>query len=132
MSFIALLLLAATARAADVLAVLPTPAYSHHLVYRAYVRALADECHSVTVIKPRLLDYAAEDSCGRVKQIDADLSAQQYKKLVAGSGAFRKRGVVADETTVTADNYMGLIDSYIFIWRSGVGGANHWYYVNKM
>ncbi|BBD51505.1 ecdysteroid UDP-glucosyltransferase [Samia ricini nucleopolyhedrovirus] len=120
MSFIALLLLAATARAADILAVLPTPAYSHHLVYRAYVRALADECHSVTVIKPRLLDYAAEDSCGRVKQIDADLSAQQYKKLVAGSGAFRKRGVVADETTVTADNYMGLVE----IFRDQFDNAN--------
>ncbi|AKR14221.1 ecdysteroid UDP-glucosyltransferase [Dasychira pudibunda nucleopolyhedrovirus] len=109
---IALTLFATGARAASILAVLPTPAYSHHVVYRAYVHALVKNCHNVTVIKPQLLDYAVQDECGRVEQIDADMSAKQYKKLLASSGVFRKRGVVADETTVTADNYMGLIEMF--------------------
>nr|UIX56263.1 Ecdysteroid UDP glucosyltransferase [Hyphantria cunea nucleopolyhedrovirus]UIX56409.1 Ecdysteroid UDP glucosyltransferase [Hyphantria cunea nucleopolyhedrovirus] len=109
---IALTLLAVGARAANILAVLPTPAYSHHVVYRAYVHALAQQCHNVTVIKPQLLDYTLQNECGGVEQIDADVSSQQYKKLIASSNIFRKRGVVADETTVTADNYMGLINMF--------------------
>ncbi|AJD09288.1 ecdysteroid UDP-glucosyltransferase precursor [Condylorrhiza vestigialis mutiple nucleopolyhedrovirus] len=102
------------AQAANILAVLPTPAYSHHLVYRAYVQALANKCHNVTVIKPQLLNYitANKQRCGFIEQIDADMSSQQYKKLVASSGVFRKRGVVSDETTVTADNYMGLVEMF--------------------
>lgn len=109
---IVLSLLVAGAQAANILAVLPTPAYSHHLVYRAYVHALVINCHNVTVIKPQLLDYVLIDECGHVEEIDADMSLQQYKKLVTSSGIFRKRGVVADETTVTADNYMGLIEMF--------------------
>ncbi|AHD25622.1 egt [Choristoneura murinana nucleopolyhedrovirus] len=109
---IALTLLAADAQTANILAVLPTPAYSHHAVYKAYVHALAKNCHNITAVKPRLLDYALQNECGRVEQIDADMSLEQYKKLVARSGAFRQRGVVADETTVTADNYMSLIEMF--------------------
>nr|prf ecdysteroid UDP-glucosyltransferase [Choristoneura fumiferana multiple nucleopolyhedrovirus] len=109
---IALTLLAADAQTANILAVLPTPAYSHHAVYKAYVHALAKNCHNVTAVKPRLLDYALLNECGRIEQIDADMSLEQYQKLMAGSGAFRKRGVVADETTVTADNYMSLIEMF--------------------
>nr|prf ecdysteroid UDP-glucosyltransferase [Choristoneura fumiferana multiple nucleopolyhedrovirus] len=102
------------AQTANILALLPTPAYSHHLVYQRNVQALADKCHNVTVVKPQLLDYAAANKqrCGRIEQIDADMSSQQYKKLVASSGAFRKRGVVSDETTVTAENYMGLVEMF--------------------
>ncbi|AAK85576.1 EGT [Epiphyas postvittana nucleopolyhedrovirus] len=109
-----LTLLAAQAHAANILAVLPTPAYSHHLVYKAYVQALANKCHNVTVIKPQLLNYVDSNAhwCGHIEQIEADMSSEQYKKLVSSSGAFRKRGVVADETTVTANNYMGLIDMF--------------------
>lgn len=114
MGFIVIILtwLTVGARAANILAVLPTPAYSHHVVYRAYVHALIKQCHNVTVIKPQLLNYTLQDECGSVEQIDADMSSQQYKKLITSSNIFRKRGVVADETTVTADNYMGLINMF--------------------
>lgn len=109
---IVLTLLVAGVQTSNILAVLPTPAYSHHSVYIAYVHALVKNCHNVTVIKPQLLDYVLQHECGHVEQIDADMSSRQYRKLVAGSSKFRKRGVVADETTVTADNYMSLMEMF--------------------
>ncbi|AOT85594.1 egt [Cyclophragma undans nucleopolyhedrovirus] len=101
-----------TTYAADVLAVFPTPAYSHHIVYKVYIEALADRCHNVTVVKPKLLNYKANIHCGTISEINADMSTEQYKKLVSESAVFRKRGVVSDEETVTAANYMGLIEMF--------------------
>ncbi|ANF29771.1 egt [Catopsilia pomona nucleopolyhedrovirus] len=103
--------------AANILAVFPTPSYSHHIVYRVYVNALAaDKCHDVTVIKPQLLKYVTPPQlssyCGSIVEIDADMSTQQFKKLVSKSAAFRKRGVVSDTDTVTAANYRGLIEMF--------------------
>nr|AFS52012.1 DekiORF135 [Dendrolimus kikuchii nucleopolyhedrovirus] len=110
-SFVLLSLLSA-ASAADVLAVFPTPAYSHHIVYRVYIEALADRCHNVTIVKPKLLNYQTKLHCGAITEINADMSTEQYKKLVSESTMFRKRGVVSDEETVTATNYMGLIEMF--------------------
>lgn len=97
---------------ANILAVFPMPVYSHHSVYRVYVEALAARCHNITVIKPTVpfLVYNDTDKCGRIVQINADMSERQYNKLTLQSAKFRQRGVISDQTTVTASNYVGLIE----------------------
>ncbi|AKN81078.1 edysteroyd udp transferase [Lonomia obliqua multiple nucleopolyhedrovirus] len=112
------------ANAANILAVFPTPAYSHHVVYKVYVQALLSRCHNVTIIKPTLqLDYnnnnnnrhavATNDTlCGKITEINADMSTKQFEKLISKSAIFRKRGVVSDVDTVIATNYKGLIEMF--------------------
>ncbi|QEI03428.1 EGT [Spodoptera cosmioides nucleopolyhedrovirus] len=102
---------------ARILAVFPTPAYSHHSVFKVYVRALVERGHEVVVIKStdrvnyRDLDYrnTAFGMRHNVTEIDASLSQDYFKKLMKQAQVFRKRGLVADSSTVTADNYMGMV-----------------------
>jgi glucuronosyltransferase len=102
---------------ARILAVFPTPAYSHHSVFKVYVRALVERGHEVVVIKStdkvdyRDLDYrnAGYNMRYNVTEIDASLSQDYFKKLMKQAQVFRKRGLVADSSTVTADNYMGMV-----------------------
>ncbi|ABL75959.1 ecysteroid UDP-glucosyltransferase [Maruca vitrata nucleopolyhedrovirus] len=101
-----------TVNTANILAVFPMPAYSHHIVYRVYIEALAEQCHNVTVIKPKLFAYSNKTYCGNITEIDADMSVEYYKKLVSNSAMFRKRGVVSDTNTVTAANYVHLIEMF--------------------
>ncbi|AIE47754.1 egt [Peridroma alphabaculovirus] len=98
--------------AARILAVFPTPAYSHHSVFRVYVRALAERGHDVVVIKPtERISYTDDndDTVGNITEIDATLSQEYFQQLFKHASVFRKRGLVADSSTVTAHNYMGLV-----------------------
>nr|BAG75096.1 ecdysteroid UDP-glucosyltransferase [Autographa nigrisigna nucleopolyhedrovirus] len=99
---------------AKILAVFPTPAYSHQSVFRVYIRALAERGHEIYVIKPStrvsytdpLADFELR---GNITEIDATLSEDYFKRLVKESSVFRKRGLISDSNTVTAHNYLGLV-----------------------
>ncbi|AAM95021.1 putative ecdysteroid UDP-glucosyltransferase [Mamestra configurata nucleopolyhedrovirus B] len=97
--------------AVRILAVFPTPAYSHHSVFKVYIEALAERGHDVVVIKSTdRINYANRNGLrGNVSEIDASLSQEYYGRLMRHAGVFRKRGIVADSSTVTAHNYMGLV-----------------------
>ena len=103
--------------AARILAVFPTPSYSHHSVFKVYVRALVERGHEIVVIKStnkinyRDLDYrnTAYGMRHNITEIDASLSQDYFKKLMKQAQVFRKRGLVADSSTVTAVNYMGMV-----------------------
>jgi UDP-glucoronosyl and UDP-glucosyl transferase len=47
-----------------------------------------------------------------IREINADMSTQQFKKLITASAIFRKRGAVSDASTVTYANYLGLIEMF--------------------
>ncbi|QEI03633.1 EGT [Rachiplusia nu nucleopolyhedrovirus] len=103
-----------TVYAARILAVFPTPSYSHQSVFRVYIRALAERGHDIHVIKPLTrVSYsdplADVELRGNITEIDASLSEQYFKRLVKESSVFRKRGLISDANTVTAHNYMGLV-----------------------
>ncbi|AIZ48586.1 egt [Agrotis segetum nucleopolyhedrovirus B] len=125
-----ILLLAASflgrAAPARILAVFPTPAYSHHSVFKVYIRALVERGHEVVVIKSTnrisytdelpLFDednnnneYDNQDLRRNITEIDASLSQEYFKRLMKHAGVFRKRGLVADSGTVTAHNYVSLV-----------------------
>jgi UDP-glucoronosyl and UDP-glucosyl transferase len=107
-----LTILTTSSQAARILAVFPTPAYSHHSVYKIYVRALAERGHDVVVIKPTdriFYNDGAMPIAGNITEIDATLSQQYFKRLMQQASVFRKRGLVADSTSVTSNNYMGLV-----------------------
>ncbi|ACI47393.1 EGT [Spodoptera litura nucleopolyhedrovirus II] len=104
------------ASSARILAVFPTPAYSHHSVFKVYVRALVERGHEVVVIKSTdKVDYKSDhrpyrlSNNNNVTEIDVSLSQDYFKKLMKQAQVFRKRGLVADSSTVTADNYMGMV-----------------------
>ncbi|AAZ38194.1 EGT [Agrotis segetum nucleopolyhedrovirus A] len=104
---------------ARILAVFPTPAYSHHSVFKVYIRALVERGHEVVVIKStdrisyiddNANDYDDNDNIRRnITEIDASLSQEYFKRLMKQAGVFRKRGLVADSSTVTAHNYLGMV-----------------------
>ncbi|CAA69602.1 ecdysteroid UDP-glucosyltransferase [Lacanobia oleracea granulovirus] len=105
--FISILLLALAVErilCANILCVFPTPAYSHQSVFSAYIDKLSWAGHNVTVITPmpRAVDH--------VHQVVSSLSVHYFNNLIKNSTMIKKRGVVADETTVTKENYMGLIN----------------------
>ncbi|ACO53580.1 egt [Euproctis pseudoconspersa nucleopolyhedrovirus] len=95
--------------AARILAVFPTPSYSHQSVFKVYVEALAERGHSIVVIKPKLSqldrDKHAHDN---ITVVDATLSERYLEQLFGESPIYRKRGIIADSSTVTARNYMNL------------------------
>ncbi|ACF05410.1 EGT [Adoxophyes orana nucleopolyhedrovirus] len=94
--------------AARILAVFPTPSYSHQTVFKVYVQALAQRGHDVVVIKPKtMVDFASVHA--RYNLTEIDVSVKSLDDLKKQSNIFRKRGVVADSTTVTATNYMNLV-----------------------
>ncbi|ADD73841.1 ecysteroid UDP-glucosyltransferase [Lymantria xylina nucleopolyhedrovirus] len=94
------------ARAANILAYFPTPSYSHQLVFRTYAELLAERGHTVTVIRPLTrVDFAR--GAGNLTTIDLDGGGLLL--LRKSSTAHRKRGIVADTDTVTADNYEALV-----------------------
>ncbi|AGR56885.1 egt [Hemileuca sp. nucleopolyhedrovirus] len=92
---------------AKILAIFPTPCYSHQSVFKVYIEALADRGHEVVVVKPTTKVRYNDDK--NIVEIDASLSDNYFAKLVHDSMSFRKRGLVADSDTVTAYNYMGLV-----------------------
>nr|QBI90356.1 egt [Trichoplusia ni single nucleopolyhedrovirus] len=99
---------------ARILAVFPTPAYSHQSVFKVYIRALAERGHEIFVIKPstrvNYVDrYSDINLLGNITEIDASLSEEYFKRLVKASSVFRKRGLISDSSTVTAHNYLGLV-----------------------
>ncbi|QOD40090.1 egt [Matsumuraeses phaseoli granulovirus] len=93
-----------TALGANILCVFPTPSYSHQNVFAAYVDMLTLDGHNVTVIGP----FAR--NAPHVTEIVSNLSADHFAELLQKSISTKKLGVVADETTVTATNYVSLID----------------------
>ncbi|QAT90307.1 ecdysteroid UDP-glucosyltransferase [Spodoptera exempta nucleopolyhedrovirus] len=100
----------APAITARILAVFPTPAYSHHSVFKTYIRALAKRGHDITVIKStNKINYNELDDRSNITEIDASLSQSYFKKLMTQASVFRKRGLVADSSTVTANNYVGMV-----------------------
>ncbi|UXX41930.1 egt [Psilogramma increta granulovirus] len=92
-------------QSANVLCVFPTPVISHQLVFGAYVDKLAAAGHNVTVITsvPRNLNNIIEINC-------ASTVHRQFDILLNRSSVFKKKGLVADELSVTADNYTPLVD----------------------
>ncbi|AKS25465.1 egt [Clostera anastomosis granulovirus B] len=95
-------------KAANILCVFPTPAMSHHLVFNEYVDKLVVNGHNVTVITP--LPRGVQ----HIIEIDCSLSAVQYfSQLINESTAFKKKGIVADESTVTAENYVSMVDMIV-------------------
>ncbi|AAS82609.1 ORF129 [Agrotis segetum granulovirus] len=104
MSLVVLSLLVSGGSCANILGVFPTPSYSHQSVFAAYVDKLAAAGHNVTVITPM------KRATGHVREIDCSLSVERFQELVSRSKHIKKRGAVADEFTVTKENYMGLIN----------------------
>nr|ADV91257.1 EGT [Spodoptera frugiperda multiple nucleopolyhedrovirus]QRN46138.1 EGT [Spodoptera frugiperda multiple nucleopolyhedrovirus] len=106
-------------KSARILAVFPTPSFSHHSVYKVYIQALVEKGHEVVVVKSTnnvnykdINDNYADDyeaTRYNVTEIDATLSQDYFKKLMKRAQVFRKRGLVADSYSVTADNYMGIV-----------------------
>ncbi|QHB21795.1 egt [Artaxa digramma nucleopolyhedrovirus] len=95
---------------ARILAMFPTPSYSHQSVFKVYVEALAERGHEIFVIKPTTsvqIDHFAQLH-KNITIIDATLSKHYLEKLFKESSIYRKRGIIADSSTVTASNYMGL------------------------
>nr|WUR10856.1 egt [Calliteara abietis nucleopolyhedrovirus] len=96
---------------AQILAVFPTPSYSHQIVFKVYIEALLDRGHDVTVIKPTA--RVVYDQNGYYNKslhiIDTSFSESRFQQLMVDSTVFRKRGLVADSSSVTARNYMNLV-----------------------
>lgn len=91
---------------ARILCMFPTPAYSHQLVFRAYTQALLERGHELVVITPMPVNDHASSN---LTEIDVSLSHRFFKRLIAESKAFKRRGIVSDVSTVTHRNYMGLV-----------------------
>ncbi|APO14006.1 EGT [Plodia interpunctella granulovirus] len=98
------------ALAANILCVFPTPAYSHQLVFASYVDKLAAAGHNITIITP------SSRPVKHVHQIIVPSSG--FSRAVSDSKPFKKRGVVADETTVTANNYRSLVRMVVEQFKS--------------
>ncbi|AUV65294.1 EGT [Alphabaculovirus myunipunctae] len=113
-----------SSEAARILAIFPTPAYSHHSVYKIYIQALAVRGHDVVVIKSTdRISYTSRDDNDdsvednfvvakkpyNITEIDATLTERDYKRLFRQASVFRKRGLVADSSSVTARNYVSLV-----------------------
>ncbi|AAK70801.1 ORF141 EGT [Cydia pomonella granulovirus] len=92
---------------ANILCVFPTPAFSHQSVFSAYTDRLAKAGHNVTVITP------LPRRVPHLHEIDCSKSLTVFNELVKKSSLFKVRGVVADESTVTADNYTPLVDMVV-------------------
>ncbi|QWO71679.1 EGT [Orgyia pseudotsugata single capsid nuclopolyhedrovirus] len=100
--------LAGQIHCAKILAVFPTPSYSHQSVFKVYVEALAERGHELVVIRPSAHVHYKPSLIGNITHIDTTQSERYFATLVRDSAVFRKRGLVADSGTVTARNYMGL------------------------
>lgn len=75
------------------------------MVFNAYVDKLAAAGHNVTIITPipRGVQHIIEIDC-------ASSIKQQFDELMYNSSVYRKKGLVADESTVTAENYTPLVN----------------------
>ncbi|ADB84367.1 ecdysteroid UDP-glucosyltransferase [Apocheima cinerarium nucleopolyhedrovirus] len=106
-----LLWLADQVHGARILAVFPTPSYSHQSVFKVYIEALASRGHDIVVVKPTTqIDYISPvDTMYNITQLDATLSEEYFKNLLKQSAVFKKRGVISDSSTVTARNYIKLV-----------------------
>ncbi|UJZ89076.1 egt [Erannis ankeraria nucleopolyhedrovirus] len=108
---ILLLWLADQVHGARILAVFPTPSYSHQSVFKVYIEALASRGHDIVVVKPTTrIDYISPpNTMYNITQLDATLSEEYFRNLLKQSAVFKKRGVVSDSSTVTARNYIKLV-----------------------
>lgn len=106
-SLVVILACGAVTAAHNILCVFPTPAYSHNSVFNAYMDELVKDGHNVTVITtmPRNVTH--------ITQVDCSLPGHYFQELVKNSTMIKKRGIVADETTVTKKNYMGLVNMVV-------------------
>jgi len=99
---------------AKILAAFPTPSYSHHSVYKVYIEALAERGHEIVVLKStKKVKYEG----ARVREIDASPADDYFQNLIQDSSMFKKRGVVADSSTVTAQNYIGIANMVAYQFR---------------
>ncbi|QYC92667.1 Egtecdysteroid UDP-glucosyl transferase [Trabala vishnou gigantina nucleopolyhedrovirus] len=99
----------ATVHSAKILAVFPTPSYSHQSVYKVYVEALAERGHELTIVQPTTRVRYARSHMHNITIVDCSLEDNYFDKLLQRSTVFRKRGLISDTSTVTALNYMGLV-----------------------
>lgn len=106
---IVLMWLAEQCHGANILAVMPTPSYSHQSVFKVYLESLAERGHTITVIRPTTRVFYDNKFNGNLTEIDATMSELYFSELIEDSSVFRKRGVIADSKTVTAANYIGLV-----------------------
>ncbi|ABY65856.1 ecdysteroid UDP-glucosyltransferase [Orgyia leucostigma nucleopolyhedrovirus] len=104
-----LMWLAETVHCSRILAVFPTPSYSHQSVFKVYVETLAERGHELVVVRPLMHVNYKQPLAANITHIDATLSEKYFASLIEDSAVFRKRGMVADSSTVTARNYMGLV-----------------------
>uniref|UniRef100_A0A336LDL5 UDP-glucuronosyltransferase n=1 Tax=Culicoides sonorensis TaxID=179676 RepID=A0A336LDL5_CULSO len=63
-------------KAARILALFPTPSYSHQLVFRAVTQALVEKGHELVVLTPNPI--ANNESAKNLKQIDVSFAYQGY------------------------------------------------------
>ncbi|AIU41358.1 egt [Sucra jujuba nucleopolyhedrovirus] len=105
--FVVLTYLATWVHCARILAVLPTPSYSHQSVFKVYIETLAKRGHEIVLLQPTTrISYQFTKN---ITIVDASMSQSYFDRLVGESAVFRKRGLIADSSTVTAQNYMGLV-----------------------
>ncbi|AKN80687.1 Ecdysteroid UDP-glucosyltransferase [Perigonia lusca single nucleopolyhedrovirus] len=96
----------------NIVAFLPTPSYSHQSVFKVYLEEMARRQHVVYIIKPNISTVKFEQPTagkGKIIEIDSTLKESSFVKLLKESRVYRKRGLVADVSTVTADNYINLV-----------------------
>nr|ARX71988.1 ecdysteroid UDP-glucosyltransferase [Erinnyis ello granulovirus] len=91
-------------QAANILCVFPTPAVSHQMVFAAYVDKLAASGHNVTVVTP------VSRGVQHIIEIECRTCADVFDELVNKSVTIKEGGMVADESTVTVENYTPLVD----------------------
>lgn len=88
-------------RAANVLCVFPTPAFSHQTVFSIYVETLQKAGHNVTVITPMPRGMA------NVTEVGCNRSVARFASLIEESA--KSGSPVAGDDTVTANNYQPLV-----------------------
>ncbi|AHH82713.1 EGT [Buzura suppressaria nucleopolyhedrovirus] len=101
--------LAKQCHGAKILAVMPTPSYSHQSVFKVYIESLAERGHTIVIIKPTTRVFYDDRFSDNITEIDATMSEFYFSELFTNASVFRKRGIVADSKTVTSANYLGLV-----------------------
>ncbi|AKR17395.1 EGT [Urbanus proteus nucleopolyhedrovirus] len=94
----------------NILAVFPTPAYSHHKIYKIYIQELARRGHNVYVINSSSgVNYTQKQQSyyGAITQFDVSMSEVDFKTLMSNATNKKIVGGVP-----TFDDYADLVKMY--------------------
>lgn len=86
-----------------ILAIFPTPSYSHQIVFQTYIGELAKEGYDVSLISPTFSNIP------NITEYNVKESHEMFNLLLNRSRKFHKRGIISDVTSVTRSNYRGLL-----------------------